>query len=195
MTTRPQRPADYGALLKRDLPPARKQQPRQQSDADPAYLAMVRQCPCLRCGQDPAGEAAHVRLNSATHGKFGAKGKKPSDKWALPLCGGPHGCHAEHGIREIETAYPYRWSCLFAPRYTRSFEAALTLLPKLVYVEVTGGTDTCEDGIWPAVSIRWLRPGETDKKKWQGTVQAAPSFALAMCRAAIEVRARVEKAA
>ena len=109
MTTRPQRlarPADYGALLKRDLPPARKQQPRQQSDADPAYLAMVRQCPCLRCGQDPAGEAAHVRLNSATHGKFGAKGKKPSDKWALPLCGGPHGCHAEqHKIGELPFWY------------------------------------------------------------------------------------------
>ena len=109
---RPQRlarPADYGALLKRDLPPARKQQPRQQSDADPAYLAMVRQCPCLRCGQDPAGEAAHVRLNSATHGKFGAKGKKPSDKWALPLCGGPHGCHAEqHKVGELPFWYAGR---------------------------------------------------------------------------------------
>lgn len=97
------------------------------------------------------------------------------------------------GTREIETAYPYRWSCFFAPRYTRSFEAALTILPKLVYVEVSGGTDTGEEGVWPAVSIRWLRPGETDQKKWQGTVQGAPSFALAMCRAAIEVRSRMEK--
>jgi hypothetical protein len=96
------------------------------------------------------------------------------------------------GTHEIETVYPYRWSCLFAPRYTRSFEVALTLLPKLVYVEVSGGTYTGE-GMWPAVSIRWLRPGETDQKKWMGTVQGAPSFALAMCRAAIEVRVRMEK--
>lgn len=95
------------------------------------------------------------------------------------------------GTREIETAYPYRWSCFFAPRYTQSFEAALTLLPKLVYVEVSGGTDTGQEGVWPAVSIRWLRPGETDRKKWQGTVHGAPSFALAMCRAAIEVRSRM----
>jgi hypothetical protein len=94
------------------------------------------------------------------------------------------------GTREIETAYPFRWSCLFAPRYTQSFEAALTLLPRLVYVEVSGGTDMCQDGVWPAVSIRWLPPGQDDRKKWHGTVHGAPSFALAMCRAAIEVRSR-----
>lgn len=94
------------------------------------------------------------------------------------------------GTREIETAYPYRWSCLFAPYYTRSFETALTLLPRLVYVEVSGGTDTGQDGVWPAVSIRWLPPGQDDRKKWHGTVHGAPSFALAMCCAAIEVRSR-----
>ena len=59
------------------------------------------------------------------------------------------------GTREIEIAHPYHWSCFFAPRYTRSFEAALTILPKLVYVEVSGGTDTGQEGVWPAVSIRW----------------------------------------
>lgn len=94
------------------------------------------------------------------------------------------------GEREIETAYPYLWSCWFAPRYTRSFEAALTLLPRLVYVEVSGGTDTNQDGVWPAVSVRWLPPGQDDRKKWHGTVHGAPSFALAMCCAAIEVRDR-----
>lgn len=95
------------------------------------------------------------------------------------------------GTREIETAYPYRWSCLFAPRYTRSFEAALTILPRLIYVEVSGGTDTGQEGVWPAVSIRWLPPGQDDRKKWHGTVHGAPSFALAMCCAAIEVRERI----
>lgn len=81
----------------------------------------------------------------------------------------------------------------FVPRYTRHFEAALTILPRLVYVEVSGGTDTGQEGVWPAVSIRWLRPGETDTKKWMGTVQGASTFALAMCLAAIEVRDRMEK--
>ena len=99
------------------------------------------------------------------------------------------------GTREVETAYPCRWSCFFAPRYTQSFEAALTILPKLVYVEISGGTDTGQEGVRPAVSIRWLRPGETERKKWQCTVQGGPSFALAMCRAAIDVRARMEKSA
>ena len=99
------------------------------------------------------------------------------------------------GTREVETAYPCRWYCFFAPRYTQSFEAALTILPKLVYVEISGGTDTGQEGVRPAVSIRWLRPGETDRKKWQCTVQGGPSFALAMCRAAIDVRARMEKSA
>ncbi len=98
---------------------------------------------------------------------------------------------SKDGTREIETAYPYRWSCLFAPRYTQSFEAALTILPKLVYVEVSGGTDTGQEGVWPAVSIRWLPPGQNDQKKWHGTVHGAPSFALAMCCAAIEVRSRL----
>jgi hypothetical protein len=78
-----------------------------------------------------------------------------------------------------------------SPHYTRSFEAALTLLPPLVYVEVSGGTDTGQEGVWPAVSIRWLPPGQTDPKAWMGTVAGAPTFALAMCRAAIEVRSRM----
>ncbi len=77
------------------------------------------------------------------------------------------------------------------PKYTQSFEAALTLLPPLVFVEISGGTDTLEPGVWPAVSLRYLPPGQTDPKKWHGTVQGAPTFALAMCRAAIEVRSRL----
>ena len=77
------------------------------------------------------------------------------------------------------------------PRYTKLFEAALTLLPPLVFVEISGGTDTLQPGVWPAVSLRWLPPGQTYPKKWHGTVQGGPSFALAMCRAAIEVRNRM----
>lgn len=58
--------------------------------SDPAYLAMVRQLPCLKCGLEPAGEAAHVRLTSAAFHKHGGMGRKPADKWALPL---DRGCH------------------------------------------------------------------------------------------------------
>jgi hypothetical protein len=59
------------------------------SDSDPAYLALVRQCPCLHCGMEPS-EAAHVRYASAAHGKASGLNKKPSDKWALPLCAQDH---------------------------------------------------------------------------------------------------------
>lgn len=99
----------------------------------------------------------------------------------------------DRDIDRLVTGKTYGWMHRFvgAPHYTGSFEAALTLLPRLVYVEVSGGTDTGQEGVWPAVSIRWLRPGETDRKKWMGTVRGAPSFALAMCQAAIEVRERM----
>ena len=41
---------------------------------------------------EPCGEAAHVRLTSAAFHKRGGMGKKPSDRWAAPLCGS---CHRE----------------------------------------------------------------------------------------------------
>lgn len=105
----------------------------------------------------------------------------------------------DRDIARLVTGKTYGWPhpCMSAwgkgvPHYTQSFEAALTLLPRLVYVEVSGGTDTGQEGVWPAVSIRWLQPGQADRKKWMGTVHGAPSFALAMCRAAIEVRERMD---
>src|SRR5258708_7048623 len=36
---------------------------------------------------------------------------------------------AKDGTREIATASPFKWACLLAPRYTASFDAALTLVP------------------------------------------------------------------
>src|SRR5437868_1266902 len=87
---RPQRiaiPSAPGALLKRfDAPPRPR---RMESEQDPEYLARVRQCPCLKCGVEPA-EAAHVRMSAGSLGKFNALGKKPSDAHALPLCAGCH---------------------------------------------------------------------------------------------------------
>lgn len=88
---RPQRispPSHPGALLKRigaaDLP----QQPRHARE-DGDYLALVRQCPCLKCGMEPS-EAAHVRFASAAFGKASGLGRKPEDRHAVPLCAGCH---------------------------------------------------------------------------------------------------------
>lgn len=54
-------------------------------ERDLTYLAMVRQLPCVRCGMDPCGEAAHVRK-----GRQPGMGRKPPDSRALPLC---RSCH------------------------------------------------------------------------------------------------------
>jgi hypothetical protein len=63
---------------------------------------MVRQMPCLYCGVEPSGEAAHVRLASAAFGKSSGLGKKPDDRWALPLCPEEHRLarHAQHNRSE-----------------------------------------------------------------------------------------------
>lgn len=80
-------PSPAGSLFKRVAPaPAPR---KDASDKDAAYLALVRQCPCLHCGMEPS-EAAHVRMSSAAFGKASGLGKKPADSWALPLCAEHH---------------------------------------------------------------------------------------------------------
>lgn len=89
---RPQRifrPSAPGSLLKRFEAPAPR--PRAiETERDPDYLKNVQQCPCLYCGLDPCGEAAHVRMASAAFRKASGMGKTPPDKWALSLCGDDH---------------------------------------------------------------------------------------------------------
>lgn len=97
-------PAPIGSMLKGAFPAsngrALKAEPR--GGDDPDYLAKVRECPCLYCGQDPCGEAAHVRFASAAFGKASGLGKKPDDRWALPLCPEEHrnARHAQHNQNE-----------------------------------------------------------------------------------------------
>ena len=55
----------------------------------PAHLRFVRRLPCCICHTSPV-EAAHIRYNDAAAGKMQAIGKKPDDKWTLPLCAGHH---------------------------------------------------------------------------------------------------------
>jgi hypothetical protein len=96
------RPAAPGALLKRSQPaPIRLVR---DPGSDPYYLHFVRQCPCLHCGMQPAGEAAHVRFSSGAYHKASGLGMKPPDRWALPLCGEHHRLakDAQHSRNERE---------------------------------------------------------------------------------------------
>ena len=85
-------PFPPGSLLKRvsTQPPVRREVAGRDTDA--SYLKLVRECPCLMCGLDPCGEAAHVRFASAAYGKSSGMQKTPDDRWALPVDG--H-CHRE----------------------------------------------------------------------------------------------------
>lgn len=91
MIPRPQRillRSAPGSLLKRFAAPAPR--PRAiEVERDANYLALVRQCPCLKCGMEPS-EAAHVRFASAAFGKASGLSKKPADSYSVPLCAGCH---------------------------------------------------------------------------------------------------------
>jgi hypothetical protein len=92
-----------GSLLKRFAAPAPR--PRAiETERDVPYLAQVRECPCLMCGLDPCGEAAHVRFASAAYGKASGLNKTPPDKFSLPVCGDDHRVarHAQHNRNEQE---------------------------------------------------------------------------------------------
>ena len=74
--------------------PRRGKPARAARERDPEHLEAIRQCPCLRCGRDPCGEAAHVRMGSVA-----GIGRKPSDALTVSLC---HDCHMDqHAIGEI----------------------------------------------------------------------------------------------
>lgn len=63
----------------------------EQREYDPPYRAAIARLPCFAClckGKFKRGvHVAHVRAVSQEHGKpYTAKGRKPSDRWTLPLC-------------------------------------------------------------------------------------------------------------
>ena len=70
----------------------------------PKYLALIRLCPCLICGNIPC-EAAHIRFSSAKYGKVNSGvGSKPHDKFTVPLCAYHHrlGPKAQHSMGESQ---------------------------------------------------------------------------------------------
>jgi hypothetical protein len=84
--------AKPGSLLKAMREAKRGKRPKRELDT--GHLALVRRLPCLSCDADPAGEAAHLRINTRA-----GTGLKPGDRWALPLC---HACHmAQHRVGEL----------------------------------------------------------------------------------------------
>jgi hypothetical protein len=89
-------PEPLGSLLKRPSVPTTTARSSGHGDAD--YLGLVRQLPCLYCGVEPCGEAAHIKFSSSRFGKTNSLGKRPHDRDALPLCRDDHlnARHAQH---------------------------------------------------------------------------------------------------
>ena len=77
----------------RKLPKKPKRETRFRSQR---HLSHVRSHACVVCDAEAPIEAAHVRL-----GSDGGMGSKPSDFYAVPLCGGATGCHQrQHTVGE-----------------------------------------------------------------------------------------------
>jgi hypothetical protein len=65
------------------------------------HLDFIRSLPCAYCGNNVQTEAAHVRTGNPRYGKRNTGGaEKPSDCWAVPLCGEHH--RQQHDVNEIE---------------------------------------------------------------------------------------------
>lgn len=112
MREHPQRiipPSPPGTLLKRAGAAHLPQVPRSQALEDADYLALVRQCPCLKCGFDPCGLAAHLRMNSGAFNKRQAMAKKPLPKWTTPLCAA---CHTEDPDAQHKVGEAAFWMAL-----------------------------------------------------------------------------------
>lgn len=77
--------------IARNVPkPKREKNPRRQ----PEHLAWLRKLPCLCCGRAAPSEAAHIRI-----GTDGAMGRKPGDRFSVPL---NTECHRrQHNIGEV----------------------------------------------------------------------------------------------
>ena len=101
MAQRIARVVAFGSLIKGSAPPKRKRldMGRTPRAEDSKHLAAIRQCPCIVCGRDPAGEAAHIRMTAPDKPNPGM-GAKPDDQFSVPLC---HACHMkQHTMGELQ---------------------------------------------------------------------------------------------
>lgn len=68
---------------------------RQPRIPDKAHLEFLRGLPCIICQDNTSTEACHIRMSDARVEKVNpGVAAKPSDKWALPMCGRHH--RAQH---------------------------------------------------------------------------------------------------
>jgi len=71
-----------------------RSKPKRSLHSRVPHLAFVRQLPCVACGKAAPSAAAHVRT-----GTDGGMGRKPGDRYAVPLC---TTCHAkQHRVGEL----------------------------------------------------------------------------------------------
>lgn len=83
----------------------------------------------------------------------------------------------------------------YLPKFTRSFDEAITLLPEgMVVIDLTLSWDTCKERGHPAATIRWYPPKTPDPKDWHARVVTAKTIPLTVCLAALEARAALTAA-
>lgn len=65
------------------------------------HLAFIRLLPCVGCEANAPCQAAHVRMNSAEHKTYNTMGRKPLDRFSVPLCATCHliDQHSKEGER------------------------------------------------------------------------------------------------
>lgn len=93
--------APIGSLLKGAKPAKSKPSPagRGPRQHDKDHLAAIRKCPCVVCGREPCGVAAHVRMSAPGKPNPGV-GAKPHDRYTVPLCDKHH--KVQHGMGEAK---------------------------------------------------------------------------------------------
>jgi hypothetical protein len=75
-----------------------------------AYLAAIRQLPCCACGAPSPSDAHHLKAGTGERGMA----MKATDRYAVPLCRGPEGCHT--GVGGVESVGSKNETAWFAVR-------------------------------------------------------------------------------
>lgn len=137
--TRPQRlpsTSPPGALLKRAFDTTKRLRLKEVGERDPVYLEQIRQLPCIKCTLEPAGQAMHVRQQSAAHGKRGGLQKKPADRWTLPGC--PEHHVEQHKIGELHFYYDLKISPLLVCQRLYAARGNLVIMRSIVFAARAG---------------------------------------------------------
>lgn len=82
---------------------------------DPAYLAKVRQLPCVICESFGLPQLSATQAHHVFHGRF--SGKRTPDRMAIPLC---EGCH--QGLRDTSKLAIHQNKRAWAERYGEDHE-------------------------------------------------------------------------